>query len=900
MTLNEYHTYVTAGMSAERALRRLHSVQSFNANEWECNTYAGYLQHSITLEIRKAMVSGVGMFFPWLFNIFTFAVAFGYGNHLVENEGMFPGNVFPVFFGIVFASASIQQIFVNMDAITGAKLALKPILEIFEQQSPIDFFSTAGKKIEEGLKGSIDFRGVFFRYPTRLNVKVLNSFDMKIQAGETVSLLGDPSSGVLAIPHLIERFYDINKGQILLDGHEIRHYNVRWLRSQIGVVTKNPSFFPVSISDNIRHGLPDVTQDEIEDAAKDANIHDFIMTLPLGYKTVVSDDTAENIGLASGIPSQSRRHGQQMDTVSIMSVNSLPTPREEWPPRDMPTTKRHSVLSDRPLYQDKKASASSAGSGKPDGRQDQILVTDNSSLPGGQSRRTTTTLESLQSEETSTDTDSSLTSQTSDRGKLATTHLRPLPIGGHSYNPTNMGMQKKSTLQDSRDASSRYISGDHKLWGLGYWTDEAVVLTLGQKIQLDIARALVTYPAILLMEDVNNHFEHDAKDAIWRNLSSRRQTILFVTHTPLHTIYTDRVIVVVNGRKVDEGTPKQLREKKINTVFNKLTGVQKVRTLKGLAVFCLGVNKKHLSILATKFATLAEDLYFRYKRDESETHQVKENQVKVSVDQEHQVKLHPLARVLRLQKVDSFYLCLGLLLSVLLGTAPIGTAYVIGHFVIHWYEHARDIKSEHSWEVYDFLYIMLGVSVCAAMLRILLNYCFSFAGTRLTSRVRTMMFEAMLRQNMSFFDKEENRPAVLAHSLTHDPDLLHGMLGIRTGAMLETLTTVIFGLTMALVAEWRTALIITTFGPLTLLGSFLQGKVHLKAEKVHSMHMKEASDIFQEALENITTVAILNMKQMYLDRLETILQNDCKHVIFLSFLPSPFPSFLHSTRAHLP
>ena len=77
-----------------------------------------------------------------------------------------------VFFGVLFASASMQQGFVNLDAITSAGTSAKPIMEVLDLQSPIDYFSDEGKTTAEGLKGMIAFRGVFFRYPTKINAKV--------------------------------------------------------------------------------------------------------------------------------------------------------------------------------------------------------------------------------------------------------------------------------------------------------------------------------------------------------------------------------------------------------------------------------------------------------------------------------------------------------------------------------------------------------------------------------------------------------------------------------------------------------------------------------------------------------------------------------------------------------
>ena len=120
---------------------------------------------------------------------------------------------------------------------------------------------------------------------------------MKIPSGKNVALVGASGCGskfisffysdlILLLPsesttiHLIQRFYDPDQGQVLLDGRDITTLNVAWLRSHIGIVSQEPVLFTGSIEENIRFGKPDATDDEVQHAAKMANAHDFIMELP--------------------------------------------------------------------------------------------------------------------------------------------------------------------------------------------------------------------------------------------------------------------------------------------------------------------------------------------------------------------------------------------------------------------------------------------------------------------------------------------------------------------------------------------------------------------------------------------------------------------------------------------
>ena len=111
---------------------------------------------------------------------------------------------------------------------------------------------------------------------------MLKNFSLKCSSNETTALVGPSGSGKSTVIALLQRFYDPVEGRILLDGHDIKTLNIRWLRSLLGLVQQEPVLFDLSIRDNIAYGdnSRQVTQDEIETAAKKANIHDLIISLP--------------------------------------------------------------------------------------------------------------------------------------------------------------------------------------------------------------------------------------------------------------------------------------------------------------------------------------------------------------------------------------------------------------------------------------------------------------------------------------------------------------------------------------------------------------------------------------------------------------------------------------------
>ncbi len=130
------------------------------------------------------------------------------------------------------------------------------------------------------LEGNIEFHNVLFNYPARPDIKILNSINFKIKSGSTIALVGSSGCGKSTCIQLLQRFYDPTEGAIFIDNNNIKDLNLDWLRSQIGVVNQEPILFATTIYENIKFGKDDATEDEIQLAAKNANAHDFIMTLP--------------------------------------------------------------------------------------------------------------------------------------------------------------------------------------------------------------------------------------------------------------------------------------------------------------------------------------------------------------------------------------------------------------------------------------------------------------------------------------------------------------------------------------------------------------------------------------------------------------------------------------------
>jgi ATP-binding cassette subfamily B protein len=136
------------------------------------------------------------------------------------------------------------------------------------------------------VQGRLEFRGVSFKYREDHH-DVVKNLSLTINAGEYVALVGSSGVGKTTLCSLIPRFYEVKKGEILLDGHDIRDIRLRSLRGSIGSVQQDVYLFAGTIADNIRYGKPDASPDEVVQAAQKAHAHDFIMRLPQAYETYI-------------------------------------------------------------------------------------------------------------------------------------------------------------------------------------------------------------------------------------------------------------------------------------------------------------------------------------------------------------------------------------------------------------------------------------------------------------------------------------------------------------------------------------------------------------------------------------------------------------------------------------
>jgi len=269
----------------EETLGGLRVIKAFNAESKFYNTFKKstdrFFKFSNSLLNRQNLSSPISEFL----GIVVFGVLLWYGGHMVLIENDLDPASFITYMGLAF------NILTPAKAISKASYGVKKgnsaaerVLEILETENPIKDKDGATEKLD--FNTGIALSNVSFKYE---NDYVLKDFNLKVEKGKTVALVGQSGSGKSTVANLVTRFYDVNKGEILIDGTNIKDITKKSLRGLMGLVTQDSILFNDSVKNNIALGKENATMEEIVAAAKVANAHDFIMELPHGYDTNIGD-----------------------------------------------------------------------------------------------------------------------------------------------------------------------------------------------------------------------------------------------------------------------------------------------------------------------------------------------------------------------------------------------------------------------------------------------------------------------------------------------------------------------------------------------------------------------------------------------------------------------------------
>ena len=273
--------YDSSASYACEATAAIRTVASLTREEdvWEHYHQSVVAQEKKSLRsiLRSSILYAASQSFMFLCT----ALGFWYGGTLIGNNEISELGFFICFSAIIFGAQSAGTIFSFAPDMGKAKQAAKELKTLFDRIPTIDSWSQDGKRLSD-MEGTIEFRDVHFRYPTRPEQPVLRGLDLTVKPGQYVALVGASGCGKSTTIALMERFYDPLSGGVFVDGRDISSLNINDYRRYLALVSQEPTLYQGSIRENVLLGADneDVSDEAIVQACKDANIYDFIISLP--------------------------------------------------------------------------------------------------------------------------------------------------------------------------------------------------------------------------------------------------------------------------------------------------------------------------------------------------------------------------------------------------------------------------------------------------------------------------------------------------------------------------------------------------------------------------------------------------------------------------------------------
>ncbi|KAG2326387.1 hypothetical protein Bca52824_009115 [Brassica carinata] len=273
-----------ASLVLEDAVRNIYTVVAFCAGNKVMELYRMQLQRIL----RKSFFHGMAIGFAFGFSQFLLfacnALLLWYTAFSVHRGYMKLSTALTEYMVFSFATFALVEPFGLAPYILKRRKSLASVFEIIDRVPTIEPDDTSALS-PPNVYGSIELKNIDFCYPTRPEVLVLSNFSLKVSGGQTVAVVGVSGSGKSTIISLIERYYDPVAGQVFLDGRDLKSYNVRWLRSHMGLIQQEPIIFSTTIRENIIYARHNASEAEMKEAARIANAHHFISSLAHGYDT---------------------------------------------------------------------------------------------------------------------------------------------------------------------------------------------------------------------------------------------------------------------------------------------------------------------------------------------------------------------------------------------------------------------------------------------------------------------------------------------------------------------------------------------------------------------------------------------------------------------------------------
>ncbi|XP_072993178.1 LOW QUALITY PROTEIN: ABC transporter B family member 9-like [Typha latifolia] len=288
-------TYNDAGNIVEQTIGSIRTVVSFNGEKQAIALYNKYIKRAYKSAVQEGTANGFGAGTVLLVLFCSYGLAVWYGSKLILDKGYNGGTVINILLAVMTGALSLGQATPCVSAFAAGQAAAYRIFETIKRKPEIDAYDTSGIILED-IKGDIELKDVYFSYPARPDHLIFEKFSLKVLSGTTMAIVGESGSGKSTVISLVERFYDPQAGEVMIDGINIKRLRLGWLREKIGLVSQEPLLFATTIKENIIYGKENATSEDIRRAIELANASNFIDKLPEGLETMVGEHGAQLSG----------------------------------------------------------------------------------------------------------------------------------------------------------------------------------------------------------------------------------------------------------------------------------------------------------------------------------------------------------------------------------------------------------------------------------------------------------------------------------------------------------------------------------------------------------------------------------------------------------------------------